>query len=134
MNDKKLWRVKGDDGPCNDDLGETIDLHLEAIDRELWPEILEIECFRQSVVPETFLASVALDRVLECLDEEFGNPDGDYSDPTDAMKAAEAVFIKAVLFEYSVWSCEETGEVERVNVLEWVRENRPDWLDDNGEG
>jgi len=123
-----FWRAKHDDGPVHDDLGEAIAVWLDGIEPDEWPETLEVEGFRKAVVPESFFRDSLLTRALEALDEEFGDPDGGYSAPTPGMIEAEAAFIRAVLKEYLVWTCEKTGEIERVNVAEWVRENRPDWL------
>lgn len=69
-----------------------------------------------------------LESLLENLDEEYANPEGDGTKPTEAMLAAEKAFIAAVLAEYKPWMCEETGKTVTVNALEWVREHRADWL------
>jgi hypothetical protein len=60
--------------------------------------------------------------MLEDLDEEFGDPDGDSSgtQPTEAMKAAEKIFVEAVLAEYTNHWCEDVYH-EEVNVAEWVK-------------
>lgn len=78
-----------------------------------------------------FLDGSVLERALESLDEEFGDPNaGEYTQPTEAMRAAEAAFISAVLAEYHVWTCDKVVDVD-VPILPWVREHRPDWLEDN---
>src|SRR5690606_19353922 len=70
-----------------------------------------------------------LEHILEQLDDEFGDPDScDGTAATEAMKQAEKVFIAAVLAEYTPWMCEKTGNEVTVDALEWVREHRPDWL------
>ena len=51
-----------------------------------------------------------LDMVLENLDENYGNPDGDATEATDAMKAKAEELVKVIKDEYVVWACEETGE------------------------
>jgi hypothetical protein len=68
--------------------------------------------------------------LLERWDEDYGNPDGDPPTITEAMRAAERAFVAAVAAEYRSWACEKTGNVVKVNALEWVRENRPEWLED----
>ena len=50
-----------------------------------------------------------LDSVLESLDEEYGDPDGDYTTPTKKMKEAAEVFAKEIISEYYSWMCELTG-------------------------
>lgn len=74
--------------------------------------------------------SGALENLLECIDEDYGSPDR-YTEPTDAMKEAEHVFIEAVTGEYVVWSCEPVDRVT-INVAEWIRENAPEWLEETG--
>ena len=69
----------------------------------------------------------ALESMLESLDEEYANPDGDPTKPTEKMRTAEAAFIAVVESEYVPWMCEEVAS-EEVNVMEWVKEHRPDWL------
>lgn len=56
------------------------------------------------------IARNALDDALERLDEEYGDPDGTPSEPTEKMKSAAMAFAKDLLAEYVVWACEPTGE------------------------
>lgn len=72
-----------------------------------------------------------LNDILEGLDEEYGNPEGDYTKPTDAMKKAQEVFLKVVAEEYSSWACAEVVE-KTINAHEWIKKNRPDWLAGKG--
>jgi hypothetical protein len=44
------------------------------------------------------------------------------------MKEAAKVFLTAVLDEYVGWAC-EIVKWETVDVTAWVKENRPDWLE-----
>jgi len=74
-----------------------------------------------------FLESCLLEHALEALDEEHGDPDGGSDEATEAMKAAEKVFIQAILAEYTPWTCEQVCTTE-VNVGEWVRKHQPGWL------
>jgi hypothetical protein len=70
-----------------------------------------------------------LEDILDTLDEEFGNPYGDLSEPTPKMKQAEAAFLKVIEEEYVPWACEEVCRKE-IDVLKWVKENRPGWLEE----
>ena len=122
---------------CNEDeeelthtsIGDAVEYYLDDIEPHEWPRVLHVYGWRESTIPESFLAGSTVERALEALDEEFGDPDGGYSEPTQAMKEAEAVFIRAILAEYPCWLCERTSEVEIVDVAAWVREFSPDWLD-----
>lgn len=62
-----------------------------------------------------------LERLLESLDEDFGDPDGEYSKPTPGMIQAEKAFIEAMKQEYQVWSCEQTGKQTKT-VYDWCME------------
>ena len=90
------------------------------------PETIEIHEFRRRIVVCQD-GSRQLEDLLEKLDEEYGNMEG-YIAPTPAMKAAAESFVEAVVAEYHVWQCEPTGRTETVNVLDWVKANRPGWL------
>jgi hypothetical protein len=82
-----------------------------------WP--VELMVFRPMDVKRLarYVAERALEEVLEYLDEEHSNPDGDATEPTPAMKSAADVFAKAITDEYVSWACEPTGEVAK-----WTRE------------
>ncbi len=69
-----------------------------------------------------------LSTLIERLDEEYSDPEGDGTKATETMLAAERAFIAAVLAEYKPWACEPTGNVVTVNALEWAREHAPDWI------
>jgi hypothetical protein len=76
--------------------------------------------------PSGLLDGSLLEHALEALDEEFGDPDAPHS-PTGAMRAAEESFIRVILGEYDVWSCEPVVQVS-VPILRWVRQHRPHWI------
>ena len=60
------------------------------------------------------LAASVLEDLLERLDEEYSDPDGDYTKPTERMKVVARVFVDAVLNDYQAWACEPTGEVVEI--------------------
>lgn len=51
-----------------------------------------------------------LERILEDLDEEYGDPEGDATRPSDAMKRAALAFVDSVFKEYEPWNCERTKD------------------------
>lgn len=65
--------------------------------------------------------------LIEDLDTELGNPDGDTPRPTEKMIAAAEALLKTILNEYEPWACEEVCS-ETINVKEWIQKNRPDWI------
>ena len=95
------------------DLDDLIE-RLVEIGHNEWPvEVLE---FRRTDVKRHAkrLAYLALDEMLEALDEEHMDPDGNPTEPTESMKAAARVFAQAVVAEYVSWNCEPTGNVIKV--------------------
>jgi hypothetical protein len=70
-----------------------------------------------------------LECLLDDLDEEYGNPDGDRPAASSKMKDAEKAFIEAVVAEYRPWAHERTWECE-VDVEAWVWDNMPEWIDE----
>ena len=48
------------------------------------------------------------------------------------MKAIAKDFVKAICKEYDVWHCEPTGKEIEVDIVKWVTENNPAWLEDDG--
>jgi hypothetical protein len=73
------------------------------------------------------IAARALDKVLEDLDEEFSGPYEPYTKPTEKMQAYAETFARAIAAEYNPWMCERVC-TETVNVMEWIKENNPEWL------
>ena len=78
--------------------------------RREWP--IKVGVFRRMDVK--WLAPSLADRViedlLEVVDEEHSDPDGNPTEPTEGMKAAARAFVDAVLAEYVSWACEPTVE------------------------
>ena len=72
-----------------------------------------------------------LEALLEQLDENYGDWDGDMTEPCDAMKAAAKVFAEAIENLYEPFQCRETARFT-FSPLAWVKEHRPDWLEDEG--
>lgn len=64
-----------------------------------------------------------VDRTLELLDDEYGDPDGGYSRPTEAMLEAEKAYHAAIVKEYEPWMCEPVVR-KTVDVAKWIEENQ----------
>ena len=67
-----------------------------------------------------------LNKVLDDLDCDYGNPDEDSTKPTEAMWEAALAFARVVVAEYVPWACEPTGEV-----VEYTREQAKEALGDS---
>ena len=59
---------------------------------------------------ESYVESM-LDTLLENLDEEYGDPDNDYTEPTEKIKKSALDLARTIKEEYVSWMCEPTGEV-----------------------
>lgn len=135
------WSCEGSDY-LEIEQGDAISDYLEGIlpGRPLadWPETVEVQGWRRC---EMQMPRV-LEWVLEQLDADFADPDGEPTKPTPKMLEAEAAFRKVVAREYGVpwrceecgppvpWRCEECGPPETVDVLQWVQENEPEWIEE----
>lgn len=78
---------------------------VEMVEKAEWPAVFNEH--KHAKKPD---AARVLERVLENLDEDLGNPDGDATEPTPKMLAA----MQTILDEYTVWNCEETGKTVTV--------------------
>ena len=94
-------------------VGEPVE---ETADRMTWP-IRVVEYRRMELPKPEHLTCNSLKWLLDRLDEEYGDPDGDATEPTEVMRAAERAFHAVVLAEYVPWMCEPSG-----TVIEYTRE------------
>ena len=93
-----------------DKVGEGFDAMAARIE---WP--IKILVFkRRDIGGEARAKSIAesaIEDALERLDEEYADPDGDYTEATEKVKEAALAFGRAVVANYVAWTCEPTGEV-----------------------
>lgn len=86
-----------------------------------WPEEITVKGFAP-MQPD--LMAVARDQVqslVEWLDEELGDPDGGYTEPTSAMQDAGREFVRKVFEEYEVWAC-EVVETKTIKTVDWLKQ------------
>jgi hypothetical protein len=102
----------------------TVQQFLDAI-----PETVEVIGYKR-MEPTAIDCPEVLDGILYTLDETFGDPNGDETKATPAMKAAEQEFFKKIVAEYESWACETSGHKETVNCLDWIKANSPEWLEE----
>ncbi len=60
-----------------------------------------------------------LERIIEDMDDEHADPEGDTTEPSAAMIEAWNVFCQVWDREYKSWTCEEVTR-ETVNVKDWL--------------
>lgn len=97
-----------------DDARETIGESFDVITSRIsWP--IRVLVYRKATMgePEMF-ADCVIEDLLDRMDEEYGNPDGDLAVATPTMREAATTFVKTVMAEYTPWECEPTGEVIEV--------------------
>ncbi len=74
---------------------------------------IKVHVFRpmEAIGSPTDYAIRILEELLETLDDEYGDPDGDNTKPTKKMREASLELAKVMKEEYVSWMCEPTGEV-----------------------
>lgn len=90
-------------------VGEWADYVADAMPLRELPETIEVYGYAPMELPPPIEASRWVDplgRLLEWLDEEYGDPEGVPTLPTDAIRDAELAFLRTVLAEYKAWMCE----------------------------
>jgi hypothetical protein len=113
------------------DQDEAIEYFLDgAGDLDKLPNEVKVYGFSPLKISDRFMEGDILEYVLERFDEDFAGEDS--TEPTDSMIEAEREFLEKVKAEYKVWPC-EVVKTETINVQDWIKENRPDWLLIKGE-
>ncbi len=108
---KEFYGYDGQERLVNDPAEVVIDLVTGKEDYQGFP--IKVHVFRpmNAIVDVEYYSTNITDRLLEDLDEEYGDPDGDYTQATDNMAAAARALAKVIKEEYQPWMCEPTGEV-----------------------
>ena len=76
------------------------------------------------------LSEVIVEHLIEQVCADFDNPEGGSGDNiTDTMIAAAKEFAEVFRDEYEVWACEVVCS-KVINVREWMKANRPDYLEE----
>jgi len=138
MSDSIFWAIEDEEELAHTDLDDAVSEYLDGFmspkmtqdDWDAIPETVEVLGYKR--MDPLSAGSVdhygPLDHLLESLDEEYGDPNGDPTKRTPAMEAAAKEFLEKVLAEYEVWACELSGEKKTINCLDWIKENMPEWL------
>jgi hypothetical protein len=91
--------------------GEEFDV---IADRMEWPMTVLVFRRMDHTSHAQRLADNALDDMVSDLDSEFGDSEGDVTEPTEAMRKAAKAFADAVCAEYEAFQCDPTGETVMV--------------------
>lgn len=123
-----LWSCDdGDEELIYTDMDEAIEYHLDSIAPAPFQGALKVYGYAPCIVsPNELDPRDVVEGLLERLDEYYGSPD--HGTPaTQVMLIAAKGLCEIVIAEYKPWGHDIVETVE-VDVLEWVKEHRPDWL------
>lgn len=91
-----------------------------------WP--IKIDVYRRIQLTDNCVKRIAertVERILEDLDDEFGEPgSSDSTAPTDKIIRAAEDFAQAIVEDYVCWQCEKTGRVINYT-FEQAKNNAP---------
>lgn len=138
-----IWHYRNDEEtlPANDDPDEATYFAIHNEGHAQWdraagrhmltrPEFVDetVTIYGYARMAPSVIADFIVERELERLDEELGEPGGDESsEPTPAMLEAAEALATVIEREYKPWAC-EVIETRVVNVREWCAAHRPEWL------
>ena len=123
-----LWGPPDQEHYSSDDIDAAIEEILDDIEPMQISAIgtLTVVAMRPvALLPSDF----DIDCILDDMDERFGDPDGSAWEPSAAVVAAFDAFVAVVIKHFPVWLHEEVLRVE-VDGSAWVREHRPDWMEE----
>lgn len=108
-----LWTVNPDAERLNHtEIGDAVQEWFDDFDGDVIPETVTVHGFAPMDLPEPeFIAGKILEQVLERLDEDYADPEGDNTVADQAMKDAALTCAMVILGAYRVWSCEKVSEV-----------------------
>jgi len=93
---------------------------------------IEVYGFNHIPINVKYLNSVILDSAMDYLNEYHGHPDDDLvANKYDKIKEACKIFVQACIDNYELHSC-EVVRTEKINVSEWIKKNRPEWIEKDG--
>lgn len=106
---RKFYGLADEENLTHEDPEEAAEDYWDCGNEEFPVRIYEFQpADLTPIIPNT--ARRILLRLLEELDEDFGNPDSDNrQEATEAMKKAAEDFVRTVWDEYDPWVCNSTG-------------------------
>jgi len=125
-NKETLYGVYGSECLHNDP-DEAIEEYLDDCDTSDFAAIT-LDVWEYKRVKAILDPNEVLEDVLRKLDEDFSMSSLEYFCATPNMKIAAQAFCILILAEYVPCDYRHTGKVDKINALDWVHKNRPDWL------
>ena len=126
----KFWGQEDDERLTHTSMDVAIESIIDDSPISDLPETIEVCGYAYRVPNVTKIADYVIEHLLEHLDEEFGDHDGGYTDSTDSIKEAAEELVTTTLEEFTVWACDLVTR-KTLNVKDWIKENRPEWLKEN---
>ena len=113
-----------------EDEGEAIMYYLDQIDPKDLPETIEVTEYHQmKVTPPWWMVDNITANLIETLDEEYAYENHTQTDEVVRQITALAnTFVEAATKLYDGSMYEPFGKPKIVNVMEWVKDNEPEWL------
>lgn len=129
-----FWDCEDSEKLVHEDQDDAVECFLDSllepgvsvVQQEL-PETIEVKGYARMDVGIT--AEEVLEAAIDTLDQEYGDPNGDCFEPTEAQMVAAQEFADKFNLDYRCYACEPVV-TEVVNTMDWIRENRSDWLED----
>lgn len=127
----EMWGGEDDEILTALDIEDAIESILDCPPDSDFPGVVEVWGYKRRSVEDLSILDPdqLLEDILERLHEEYGSPLGDIPEPTEKMKKAATELSKAVAEDYQVWACDPVLIVE-VDSMKWIKEHRPDWLEE----
>lgn len=125
------WAVGDPDHLQHETIEDAILDYLDSYYTQWGREIVVEEYKRAEITDKNKerIAEQVLTDALQFFDEYYG-PEDDYVEATNSMVEAANTFIAAIVKDYPVYRCEQTGNSVTINVEGWIRANEPDLIND----
>lgn len=130
-----FWTCEDDDEEVLtfETVDDAVHAHLEVTSSRHWPEVLTVHAWARAELGTSDVdstAAAALEMAIDGLNDEYGH--GGYQ-PSERVKELAKQLAQAIVDEYEPWQCHRVPEANvTVNTLDWVKANRPDWLEGPG--
>ena len=125
----ELWGFEGDENLVYTGDDDAIEGFLDGLGEDYLPATIELQGYARMVPTVSEFRSSCVEHLMERLDEEYGDPNGECDKISNKMFTLEKIFIQGILDLYQVWSCECVHK-ETIDVETWVKNNAPGWLTD----
>lgn len=128
MKDTRILYGFEDSERLYEDPDELLEAALDDCDIASISKTATIHEYTRAEVAEVNLDRL-LEQVYERLDEEYGDPDGDFPDIPEQVVCAARLLANAIRRTYKPWLCVQTGVTFEVDQHEFFRDRWPEHAD-----